>query len=153
MLHGNLLFKLFKLSSILFSGLFNRWSLFNLLSTESLGGVRFNQANLLIVEIIDCVVVLQELGTKHPVFFAFLATETCEVPWGHKKPSDISALSAHVGVSGHIEVFCLTLSVLDEVEVEVWKLRVLLVSASTSPKRLLWLAKDSVLLVEGLYHG
>ena len=63
---------------------FDRWSFFNFLSTESLSSVRLDQANLLFFEIIDGVVVLQELGTKDPVFLTLLASETREVPRGHE---------------------------------------------------------------------
>ena len=107
----------FNLISWVFKTRFDRWSLNNFLSTESLSSMRLDQANLLFFEIIDGVVVLQELGTKDPVFLALLASKTCEVPRGHEKPGDVSALSTHVRVSWHVEVFCLTLRVLDEIEV------------------------------------
>ena len=123
----------FNFISLVFETGFNRWRFINLLSTESLSSMGLNQANLLFFEIIDGVVVLQELGTKHPVLFTLLATEACEVPWGHEQPGNVSALSSHVRVSWHVEVFCLTLSILDEVEMEVWKLLVLFLSASTRP--------------------
>ena len=84
---------------------FDRWSFINFFSTESLSSKRLDQANLLFFEIIDGVVVLQELGTKDPVFLTLLASETREVPRSHKKPGDISALSSHVRVSWHVEVF------------------------------------------------
>ena len=63
---------------------FDRWSFFNFPPTESLSSVRLDQANLLFFEIIDGVVVLQELGTKDPVFLTLLASETREVPRGHE---------------------------------------------------------------------
>ena len=34
----------------------------------------------LVLEVVDRVVVLQELGTHHPVFFALLAAEALELP-------------------------------------------------------------------------
>ena len=67
--------------------------------------MRFDQANLLFFKIIDGVIVLQELGTKNPVFLTLLASKTREVPRSHEKPGDVSALSTHVGVSWHVKVF------------------------------------------------
>lgn len=81
----------------------------------------FGQADLLVFEVVDRVVVLQELSAEDPVLFAWLAAHTHEVPWLDQQEvvGWILHATLDVGVVRHSDVARLALLIQDHVEFNV----------------------------------
>lgn len=79
------------------------------------------QADLLVFEVVDRVVVLQELSAEDPVLFAWLAAHTHEVPWLDQQEvvGRILHATLDVGVVRHSDVARLALLIQDHVEFNV----------------------------------
>ena len=86
----------------------SRWSImndpyllaFHLLEEVFCGSYCFHQAHFLILKVEDAIVILQELGTKDPVFFSFLHVHPSHRLWDEKKSriAGVIWIDFHVGM-------------------------------------------------------
>jgi hypothetical protein len=108
------------------------------------------------LEIIDRIVVLQELGSKNPVFFFLtLSSHSSEFPWAYQKEASFLSVFLfmhHVALLWHVYYFRFSGFISNHIESQVWKTVEGLLIAHAAPDWLGFKTLNSGLLLDGNDH-
>lgn len=105
---------------------------FHLLEHVFCGSHRFHQADFLILKVENAIVILQELGTKDPIFFSFLHVHASHRLWDEEESGVVGIIwiNFHIGMSWELHFLGCAVLAADQGELNAGQSQELLQSSS-----------------------